>query len=228
MTTPPEGPPWPPPSPGRHPVVPFAPVRPPVAPYDGVSVAAFACAMTCCAAPVAVALGIAGIIRTSGGRRRGLWAAVTGLTLGLAGTLVWVLVLIGGTIALLGGAAESGAVPGDCVDVTRAFDGTDVWWADCYGPHDGEVLAAGTLGSDAAMMAAHMTDDAWCREVIGPDLLDLVREKDLVLGLTTDSWDEEDPEPGDAWFCWAERSDHAKLHAPLVDRGPGHEAPEET
>jgi hypothetical protein len=192
-----------------------------------VSVSALACALTCCAAPVAVLLGIAGLIRTSGGRRRGMWAAVTGLALGLVGSLLWLVVLIGGAVVLFGTVTESEAVPGDCLDVTRAFDGTDLWWADCYAEHDAEVLAAGTLGSEGAIMATHMTDDAWCREAIGSDLLDLVREKDLVLGLTTDSWDPEKPEAGDAWFCWAERDDHHKLHAPLVDRGYGPEAPQE-
>jgi hypothetical protein len=197
------------------------------APYDGISVAALVCALTCCAAPVAVGLGFAGLVRTSGGRRRGLWAAVTGLVLGVIGCVLGVVVLVGGGIALLSTASESDAVPGDCLDVTRAFDGTDLWWSDCYGPHDAEVLAAGRLGSDAAMMATHMGDDAWCREAIGPDLADLVREKDLVLGLTTDSYDPDAPEEGDAWFCWAERSDHRKLEAPLVDRGPGHQVPED-
>lgn len=223
MTTPAGGP-WPPPHPMPGP--PLAP-WPRVAPYDGVSVAALACALTCCAAPVAVALGIAGLVRTSGGRRRGLWAAVSGLALGLVGTLVLLGVLLGGTVALLGSADEVDAVPGDCLDVTRAFDGTDLWWADCNGPHDGEVLAAGTLGPKAAIRAGEMSDEAWCREVIGPDLVDLVGEKELALGLSTDSWDPDAPEAGDTWFCWAERSDHHKLSAPLVDRGYGHEAPED-
>lgn len=222
MTTPPGLPPLPP-GPGR----PFAP-RPPVrAPYDGVSVAALASGLTCCAAPVAVVLGIVGLVRTTDGRRRGLWAAVTGLVLGVAGMVVWVVVLIGGTVALLGTTSEGDAVPGDCLDVTRAFDGTDVRWSDCYAPHDAEVLAAGRLGHVGAARAAELSGEAWCRKALDPALLDLVREKDLELGFSTDAVDPDVPEAGDAWICWAERSDHHKLEAPLVDRGYGPEPPQE-
>jgi hypothetical protein len=111
--------------------------------------------------------------------------------------------------------------------VTRAFDGTDLWWADCYAPHDGEVLAAGTLAPEAAEKVAELTEDAWCREVLDRDLLALVREQHLGLNLRTDSLDPAKPEAGDLWFCWAEPRDHRTLHAPLVDRGYGPEPPQE-
>lgn len=214
----------PPPAPGQRPL----PAPPAPLPYDGVSIAALVCAITCCAAPVAVVLGFVGLVRTTGGHRRGLWAAVTGLALGMVGSVVLLGALIGGTLALFSTSPDDAAVlPGDCLEVTRAFDGTDLWWADCYGPHDGEVLAAGTLGREAASKAADLTGDAWCREVLDADLLALVREQHLTLSLRTDSLDAETPEAGDPWFCWAEPRDHRTLEEPLVDRGYGPTPPEE-
>ncbi|MFC7505183.1 DUF4190 domain-containing protein, partial [Nocardioides sp. GCM10030258] len=52
-------------------------------PSDGISIAALICSLTCCAAPVGIGLGIAGIVRTKDGQRSGRWAAVTGLVLGI-------------------------------------------------------------------------------------------------------------------------------------------------
>ena len=73
---PPYGPPPDGPAPGQR--------RPSL---DGVSIAGLVCALTWCAAPVGIGLGIAGIVRTKRGKRRGRWAAVTGLVVGIIALL---------------------------------------------------------------------------------------------------------------------------------------------
>jgi hypothetical protein len=179
--------------------------------YDGVSVAALVCALTWCAAPAAIVLGMIGLVRTSGGRRGGTWAAVTGLALGLVGTIAAVVLAAGLAIFWFAVPYEGEAVPGDCLEVTRAFDGTDLWWADCTAPHDAEVVSAGTFGPEGAAKVSELTADTWCREAVDPEVIQWIRDEELVLDLSTDAWDPEAPEAGDAWFCFAERLDGTKL-----------------
>lgn len=183
----------------------------PPTPYDGVSVAALVCAVTCCAAPVAIVLGMVGLVRTSGGRRRGMWAAVTGLVLGLVLSLAGLLLALGVALVWFAAPYQAEAAPGDCLDITHAFDGTDLWWADCAMPHDAEVVAAGTFGPEGAEKVAELAADTWCREAVDRDVIQWLRDEELVLDLSTDAWDPEEPEAGDAWFCYAERRDGTKL-----------------
>lgn len=204
-----------PPPPSAADRVPAPATAAPPPPYDGVSIAAFACALTWCAAPVAVVLGMVGLVRTAGGRRRGTWAAVTGLVLGFVGSLAALLLAAGLALFWFAVPYEGDVVPGDCLDVTRAFDATDLWWSDCHAPHDAEVVAAGRFGPEGARKVTELTADAWCREVVDPQVIRWVREKDLVLSMSTDAWDPAAPEAGDAWFCYAERLDGRKLHGPL-------------
>ncbi|TCJ30091.1 hypothetical protein [Nocardioides jejuensis] len=192
----------------------YRPPTPPT-PYDGVSIAAFVCALTCCAAPVAIGLGIAGIVRTAGARRRGRWMAVSGLVIGLVATVVGAALTIGLIVLGANSFDTPSAVPGDCLDVTHAFDGTDYWGASCYGPHDGEIVAAGTLGREGAAKAAALSEADWCKAAVPDDVLTLLKGGEFTLGMVTDAWDPTSPEAGDSWFCYAERTDGTRLYGPL-------------
>ncbi len=57
-------------------------------PVDGVALAALICSLTLVAAPLGIVLGMAGLVRTATGKSRGRWAALVGLAVGLAVTVV--------------------------------------------------------------------------------------------------------------------------------------------
>lgn len=198
--------------------------------YDGLSVAALVCSLTCCAAPVGIGLAVAGLVRTSGGKRAGRWAAVTGLVVGIIGTLALVGVVVG--LVWFGSQVvnESDAEAGQCVDTTSFSDEIDLWKADCASPHDAEIAVAGTF--DPAEAAAYGNDRiAFCRDlVIKAGLRDLLASAEYEVGASTDAFSENSPHPGDGYACLILRSDGEQLYEHLLDGRSGQpvadEAPE--
>lgn len=192
----------------------------PTTPLDGLSIAALVCSLTCCAAPVGVGLGIAGIVRTGKGKRRGRWAAVTGLVLGIVGLLVGAAAFVG--LAWLGFnvAYEDELEVGDCVDTSSMFGDNDLWKATCDEPHDAEVFAAGQLGTHADDYAASRVD--FCEGLIGktPAGRSLLASGDYRADGSTDAISEDDPGSGNYFVCYLERTDGAKLDAPIGSSAP--------
>lgn len=184
----------------------------PDSPTDGLSIAALVCSLTCCAAPVGIGLGIAGIVRTKDGRRSGRWAAVTGLVLGLVLVLASVGVAVGlvwyGTNTVFIADARAG----DCVDV----DDIDIWKADCDEPHDAEVIHAGRFDEDLVeqYVETEYADEFCAPLAVRSGYADVVRQGNHDIYTWVDSWDVEDPEVGDHFICLAEPFE-GDLDAPL-------------
>ncbi|KAA1418680.1 DUF4190 domain-containing protein [Nocardioides humilatus] len=117
---------------------------------DGVSIAALVTSLICCA-PVGVILGFVGISRTKNGQRKGRGLAITGLVVGLIGTLVWV----GIGIAAIAGVAwfDSLVLPdeakvGQCIDVTEDDGDVLMYEKECSEKHDAEIVAVAKVDSD--------------------------------------------------------------------------------
>lgn len=183
---------------------------------DGISIAALVCSLTCCAAPVGIGLGIAGLVRTSGGKRGGRWAAVTGVAVGAIGLVAIAAALVG--LFWLGSNVvfEDEARVGQCVDVGESLGSTDLWQAECDEAHDAEVIAVGDFDSDLIRLHDALSTAEFCAEVATEtSSSDLARSSTYDVGISTDSLDEDDPGSGDAFVCFVERADGEKLQGRL-------------
>jgi hypothetical protein len=184
---------------------------------DGISIAAFVCALTCCAGPVGVGLGIAGIVRTKDGQRRGRWAAVTGVVLGAIGTLALIAGIVGMTVIGFNIVFEEDARVGQCVNT--GFLGTDtddLWDADCSEDHDAEIVAV--LVADAELEADY-DDNVSIATICGPFVDDayksLLTDDQYEMDFSTDSYDDSIND-GDWLVCYLERADGEQLDGPLT------------
>lgn len=185
--------------------------------YDGISIAALVCALTCCAAPVGVGLGIAGIVRTKEGRRRGRWAAVTGVVLGAIGTLLLIAAIIGVTVIGFNIVFEEDARVGQCVNTgLLGADTDDLWDAECSEDHDAEIVGVALATAD---MESDYDDNVAIATICDPLVDDAYRElltdSRYRLDFSTDSTDDTIDE--DAWLvCYLERADGEQLDGPLL------------
>lgn len=185
---------------------------------DGISVASFVCALSCCAAPVGIGLGIAGIVRTRDERRGGRWMAVTGLVLGV---LVTVAIAAGATgLVLLGTSTYffDDARAGDCVDIEEQDGGwLDVSPAGCDEPHDAEVVYAGRF--TAELRASYLESETFCHPLAtSAGYGSVVDGNDHWIDPVVESEDADDPAVGDYYICVAELISGDDLTAPLPRR----------
>ncbi len=184
---------------------------------DGISIAALVCSLTCCAAPIGVGLGIAGLVRTSNGARSGRWAAVTGLVVGIV-AIVAGLGFFGFAVYMGSNTLwEDEARPGQCLDVDFLGDPAK---AVCADPHDGEVIASGRFDDDE-VEAFEAGAEEFCSALPGLEqrYRAALESDDYDVRVEVDSFDEEDPSAGDHYFCWIERADGGRLTGGIGEAG---------
>ncbi len=201
----------PPPNPYGAPAHPFGSPQQGAAPnakppYDGISIASLVLSVLCCTGIVGVILGVVGLVRTSGGRRRGRWAAVTGIVLGVLAIVATTLGVIGLVASdLLRQVTPDNAEVGQCVDIDDDGDVVSMAERECSVEHDGEILYVGEYdpaehGDDleAAVCAALVPAEVRTRiiaEVEDPEI-------GLVVENSSDA-----PAAGDAFACYLEGDD---------------------
>jgi len=214
------------PEPGEQP--PYAPLGSnpyggaPASPYgspaggpglDPVSITGFVLSLLCCTGFVGVILGIVGIVRTKDGVRRGRWAAVSAIAVGVAGTLatagslvffVWF-----GTNTVLVDSADVG----QCVDIdeTSNHDAT-LWKKDCDEPHEAEIFVADEFDDQRLEEYDPDHDESVCLRLLRDEYETAYGTGDYRLGLVFEA---EDPERGDAYLCYIERADSSDLDEPI-------------
>lgn len=188
------------------------------APYDGLSVAALVCSLTCCAAPVGIGLGIAGIVRTREGRRSGRWAAVTGLVVGVVVLLLGIGFVVFAGIMGSRTVWEDEARVGQCIDIDFVGDPIK---ATCGEPHAGEVVWAGRFDDDLADVFDDVSVAEFCHGLpsLDPAYASAIETGDYDVRIEVDAFDEDEPGSGDAFFCYLERADGEKLTGRLRDAG---------
>lgn len=183
---------------------------------DGIAVAALVCSLTCCGAPVAIGLGIAGILRTRDERRSGRWMAVTGLVLGTLLTLGLVAAVTGVVLLDQRTYDADDARPGDCVDIEEEGDGgvLDIRPADCDEAHDAEVLHAGRF--TAELRTSYIEDPAFCDPLVRSEGYGaLIARGAHRIEPIVESDDAERPEVGDYFVCVAQETDGDRMTGPL-------------
>jgi hypothetical protein len=178
---------------------------PPRAPFDRWSLAGLICAGTCCLAPIGAGLGIAGLRRTRGGRRRGRWAAVTAIVLGCLGTVA----VLGGFALLIWYDARyvtpAQATVGQCVDLERRANSAAISLRErsCDAAHDAEIVHAGTF--DDELVAAYLagTPHDLCLALLDDAVRSRVDPERFHLGVAV-AGRTGDPRPGDDFACYAD------------------------
>lgn len=195
-----------------------SPYAAPTAPLDGLSIAALVSSATCCGAPVGIGLGIAGLVRTGGGRRRGRWAAVTGLVLGIVVSLAGVAFLVFAGWQGSRTVFEDEARVGQCVDIDGTFD--DLTKAECDEPHDAEVIWVEKFDDDLVDEWADSPHHrAFCTaRDLEPGYSSLARSEEYDVEYSTDAFPDDEPEAGD-WFVCLLTPREGRLEESLRQRG---------
>ncbi len=180
---------------------------------DAVSIIGFILSLTFCLSLIGFILGLVGLSRTKGGKRKGRWAAISATIIGLlatiaGGALVAVLVVFANSVVDVGEAKV-----GDCADITSE-DGDSVLLTEekCDGKHDAEVSWTGTVADVENLEVAPSNPDDFtdagasyliCTSLMDPAdveaLGDAVEYQYVTDGLN--------PTSSDAALCYAANSD---------------------
>ncbi len=185
---------------------------------DGISIAALVCSLTCCAAPIGIGLGIAGIVRTKDGRRAGRWAAVTGLVVGVVLTIAMIAFAVFAGVMGARTLWEDEARVGQCLDVDFLDDQIE---ADCADPHVGEVIWVGRFDDPLVKRFESVGIDEFCGGLPGLEAhyRDALDSGDYQADISIDAFDEDEPGDGDRFYCYLERTDGAEIDGPLSQTG---------
>ncbi|MFC5729623.1 MULTISPECIES: hypothetical protein [Nocardioides] len=131
-------------------------------------------------------------------------------SISLVGALVG-LVWLGNSLVL-----EDEARVSQCVDTRTVFDSVDLWEADCGEPHDAEIVAVGEFDGDLISRYDAASVEDFCIEVTTEDRYrPLLRSGEYDVAVSTDALDDDDPEFGDHFACFLERSDGEQLTGPV-------------
>lgn len=208
---PPSGSPFPPPP---QPFQAYAGPNDGSAGYSGLAIASFVCGLTCCLGIPAVVLGAIGIAKTGAGRARGRWMAVTGVVLGVLGTLAMVLVGLGIFVISDRVVTPANAEPGQCVQAETDGDNVTMIDLGCSMEHNAQIFAVITptsadVEADRTQMQLCITrlagafPDVPVRAVDGSPRLDLPGEQVEVAAASART----ELEAGSPVACWVEATD---------------------
>ncbi len=182
---------------------------------DGVSIAAFVLSLLCCTSLIGAILGFVGLSRTKNGQRKGRWAAVAGIVIGILGTLAFA----GGIISVVFLASSSitpdNAEAGQCINIREDGDTVFLTKKDCTDDHDGEIVHVAEFGDIEATDPSLMPDDindltdaaisqAVCSSLMEPDDVAKIGA-DLTWGLALE--DPNSPADSDKIICYVESDD---------------------
>lgn len=181
---------------------------------DGVSITGFVLSLTCCLSFVGAILGFIGLGRTKNNQRKGRWAAISAIIIGILGTLV-----AGGVIAFFVLVSNQFVTPGNaevgqCIDIEEIEDGdADIALAkaDCTDDHDAEIVHTGKYSD---VENASGDEDTVCREVVSDEILSAVDDFDseLTFGLSYDGRGSDDN-----YVCFVEAAGGGQLDSPVLD-----------
>ncbi len=184
---------------------------------DVVSIIGFILSLTGCLSLIGAIMGAIGLKRTKNGQRKGRWAAIAALVIGILGTLA-----LGGIVAAIGLFANSviavdGATVGQCANISSE-DAKSVLLtdADCTGDHDAEIVYTGTYGEveNSQFVPSNPDDltDAGISYGICTELMTNAGQSADLDALGDDVTYQfvtmtADPPSSEAFYCYAERTD---------------------
>lgn len=179
---------------------------------DGVSITAFVLSLTFCLSLVGVILGFVGLSRTKGGQRKGRWAAVTAIVVGLVFTAI--AAVLGIVIGIFAASVVTidEAKAGICIDVDSDDDGVILTESECGEGHDAQIVYTGDAGDDAEALETGGVD-AVCAARAEPAITELVSSGDYEFQAVLD--DPQDVSSDDKVVCYVERTDGEKISEKL-------------
>jgi hypothetical protein len=181
---------------------------------DGVSIAAFVLSLLCCS-PVALVLGIVGIVRTKGGQRKGRWAAITGLILSIIGLIAGAVVIAIGGVFLASVVEPGEAEVGQCVNIDE--DGNEVLMreAECDEEHDAEIVGVVEVTDEnLEQIEAEMVGYCFTTVISEEDLAKIQEVTNPLEDIKAITQDPNDVEVDDDLVCYVEPGD--KLDEPIL------------
>lgn len=182
---------------------------------DAVSITAFVLAFTCFLSPVALILGIVGLSRTKNQKRKGRWAAIAAIPLGLLFSILAGLIVVAGVFFAQNVITPANAEVGQCVDVSRDGSDYNLLKQDCDASHDAEIIYVGVASDYEGGLSGSVNPAQVCTSLMpGDDLAALEAfGDDLLINLIIR--DPEDIEPDDEFLCFAEPT-FGSLDAPIL------------
>ncbi len=179
---------------------------------DTVSIIGFILSLTCCLSIVGAIMGFIGLGRTKNGKKKGRWAAISAIIIGIIGTLaaagiIIAVVFVAGTVVTV-----DNAEPGQCVDVEGPDDNLTLSKKDCSESHDAEIVATGKAGDvEDADLEGTFLPAAVCEQLAAEGDFDKVLNYSEELELSVIAEDPDNVKDDDSVVCYAERVDGGKL-----------------
>ncbi|WP_323792919.1 DUF4190 domain-containing protein [Nocardioides sp.] len=182
---------------------------------DAVSITAFVLSFTCFLSPVALILGIVGLSRTKNNKRKGRWAAIAAIPLGLLFSILGALVVVAGVFFAQNVITPSNAEVGQCVDVSRDGSDYNLLKVDCVESHDAEIIYVGVASDYEGGLSGSVNPAQVCTSLMAADDLAALEafSDDLLINLIIR--DPEDIEPDDEFLCFVELT-FGSLDAPIL------------
>lgn len=180
---------------------------------DAVSIIGFILSLTFCLSLIGFILGLVGLGRTKGGKRKGRWAAIAATIIGLLATIAGGALLAAGVFFANSVVDVSEAKVGDCADVSSEDNDSVLLTEEkCDGNHDAEISWTGTVADVENLEVAPTNPDDFTDA--GSSLLicsSLMEQAEVeALGDAVDYQyvtDGLEPASDDAALCYAVRSD---------------------
>ncbi|KQY63686.1 DUF4190 domain-containing protein [Nocardioides sp. Root140] len=187
---------------------------------DGLSITAFVLSIVCCfLGIVAVILGIIGLGRTKNGQRKGRWAAVTAIILGIIGQLAAIGIGIAIFVVARNTVTLDNAEVGQCVNVDKDGDSVMITKKDCSDDHDAQIVHVGKFEEveNSGFMPSNADDvtDAGialgvCSTLVGDQAATIEEDLDgkVEYGIANE---DNSPSSDEKFLCYVGRSDDEKL-----------------
>lgn len=180
-------------------------------PTDGVSIASLVLSVLCCTGLIGIILGIVGLGRTKNGQRKGRWAAVSGIVIGVLSLFVVGGVVLFGFVLANTVVTPGNAEAGQCVDIDEDAGTVVMTKAECADEHDGEIVGVEEI-TDANQGDVEAGIVEYCGQVLSADDLATI-QADSSLELSAVIEDPDDVTVGDTLICYVEGDD---LTAPVL------------
>lgn len=181
---------------------------------DGLSIAALVVSFLCVCAPVGVILGIVGLSRTKGGKRKGRGLAIAAIIVGILMTLLSAAIVIFAVVLADKVVLPGNAEVGQCVNIDQDDDNNVIMYKkECTEEHDGEIVAVAKVTSDNKdAIASDMSNH--CGTVVSDEDLAKLNAFSEDLEYKAVIEDPEKVENGDHLVCYVESDD--KLDKPIL------------
>lgn len=177
---------------------------------DTVSIIGFVLSLTCCLSIVGAIMGAIGLGRTKNNQRKGRWAAISALVIGILGTLAFAGIVVFGVFIANSVVTPDNAEVGTCVDVTEESDEVSLIERDCADEHDAEIIAVDRADAYSGDLENDNTVDI-CTSVLTEDAGTALDSSPVDLDVSLVIEDPSNVDPADRFICYAERSDGDKL-----------------